>query len=70
MNPLSGSWIRVTAGTYSLGSWGALWAPMPPSTGARTNNAPTVTAWSDTDRNYAEVIAKLLKKGTYTKGGY
>jgi len=52
MNPLSGSWIRVAAGTYALGGWGALWAPIPP-TGARgTTVTPTVTVWNDADRNY------------------
>lgn len=52
MNPLSGSWIRVAAGTYTLGGWQSLWAPIPP-TGARgTTVTPTVLAWSDTDRNY------------------
>ena len=52
MNPLAGSWIRVAAGTYALGGWGALWAPIPP-TGARgTVVTPTVLAWADADRNY------------------
>jgi hypothetical protein len=52
MNPLSGSWVRVAGGTYSLGTWASLWVPIPP-TGARgTIITPTILAWSDSDRNY------------------
>jgi len=52
MNPASGSYIRVQAGSYSLGAWGYLYVDIPP-TGARASTiAPSVGAWSDTDRAY------------------
>ena len=52
MNPLSGSYERVTAGTYALGSWGSLWAPIPPTGTQGGSVAPTVLAWSDGAHNY------------------
>ena len=52
MNPLSGSYVRAAAGTYTLGTWGSLWMPIPP-TGSRGGTVtPTVLAWTDADRNY------------------
>ena len=67
MNPLSGSWIRVTPGTYALPSWAALWVPIPP-TGARgTTVTPTVNSWVDADRNYdgrdRVVLAQRMSSG-------
>lgn len=52
MNPLSGSWVRVTAGTYSLGAWGSLWAPIPPTASRGTSVTPSVLAWVDSERTY------------------
>ncbi|MGE0635549.1 MAG: hypothetical protein AB7P01_03855 [Bacteroidia bacterium] len=52
MNPLSGSYIRVAAGTYALGSWGTLYVNMPPTSARGTTVTPLVTAWADGDRNY------------------
>jgi hypothetical protein len=52
MNPISGSWIRVNAGTYELGNWGSLWAPIPPTGTRATTVAPTILPWTDRDRNY------------------
>ncbi|MDQ7778660.1 MAG: hypothetical protein RDV41_02990 [Planctomycetota bacterium] len=53
MNPASGSWIRVQAGSYALGSWGYLWVNMPPTGTRGTTVAPTVSAWADADVAYA-----------------
>lgn len=53
MNPASGSWIRVAAGTYALGSWGYLWINMPPIGTRGTTVVPTVSAWADADVAYA-----------------
>lgn len=52
MNPLAGSWIRINSGTYALGGWGSLWAPIPPSGARGTYVTPTVLPWLDADRNY------------------
>lgn len=53
MNPASGSWIRVSAGTYALGAWGYLWINMPPTGTRGTTVVPTVSAWADADVAYA-----------------
>ncbi|MDI7268996.1 MAG: hypothetical protein QME96_13490, partial [Myxococcota bacterium] len=52
MNPLGGSWIRVAAGTYTLGSWGYLFVNLPPTSARGTTIAPSVGTWSDADRPY------------------
>ncbi|HEY5951277.1 MAG TPA: hypothetical protein VIV40_37550 [Kofleriaceae bacterium] len=52
MNPASGSWMRVAAGTYQLGVWGYLFVDLPPIGAARTNAVPQLGVWSDADRPY------------------
>jgi hypothetical protein len=52
MNPAAGSWMRVAAGTYSLGSWGYLYVDIPPTGTSRSVVTPSIAAWSDTDRLY------------------
>ncbi|MDE1976233.1 MAG: shufflon system plasmid conjugative transfer pilus tip adhesin PilV, partial [Elusimicrobia bacterium] len=52
MDPLSGSWERVASGSYTLGTWGYLYAPIP-LTGTRgTTVTPSVGTWADADVNY------------------
>lgn len=52
MNPASGSWLRVAAGTYELAAWGYLYVDLPPTTVARSAATPQVGAWSDADRPF------------------
>jgi hypothetical protein len=67
MNPLGGSWMRVSGGTYSLGGWGYLYVDMPPTGASRTTVVPQVGAWSDADRVYDGkdrlVLAQRMSSG-------
>jgi hypothetical protein len=53
MNPASGSWVRVAAGSYVLGSWGYLYINLPPTSTRGTTVAPSVGTWTDSDVAYA-----------------
>lgn len=72
MNPAAGSWMRVTGGTYTLGSWGYLYVDIPPTGTRGTTVTPTVGSWSDEDRPYDSrdrlVLAQRVGTGAiYTR---
>jgi len=52
VSPASGSWVKVQQGTYNLGSWGYLYIDIPPTATRGNTIAPSVGAWSDSDRAY------------------
>ena len=52
MNPAAGSWVRVAAGTFTLGTWGYLFVDLPPFAVARAALVPQLGTWSDADRPF------------------
>ena len=68
MNPASGSYVRVKAGTYTLSPWGYLYVDLPPTSTRGSTITPTVAAWSDGDRKYDSadrlVLAQRQAGGT------
>lgn len=60
MNPISGSWFRIAAGTYALTSWGYLYVDLPPTTARGSTVTPTVAAWADGDRAYDHADRLIL----------
>jgi hypothetical protein len=52
MNPAAGSFVRVAAGSYTLGAWGYLFVDLPPTGKRGVEVAPQVGQWTDGDRAF------------------
>jgi hypothetical protein len=60
MNPAAGSYVRVAAGTWTLGTWSYLYIDLPPFAAPRATLTPRVATWSDADRPYDQADRLIL----------